>query len=100
MSDWHEPTLFDQPPAQTHSQTSVAAANAIKPHAETMRAKVYATIREYPGTDQEIAHRLGIPENSCRPRRIELQRKGLVKAVSKKRTTAGRSAYVWGLVDG
>jgi predicted ArsR family transcriptional regulator len=92
---WQEPTLFD-PPYQAHSDTSKAAAEAIKPHVPTMRDKVLACILQYPGTDQEIAHRLGIPENSARPRRVELERAGLVRAVNKKQTSAGRTAYVWG----
>ena len=86
------------PPAQLHSSTSVAAAHAIKPHVPTMREKVLDELRRWPGTDQEIAKRLGMAENSVRPRRIELERDRQVEHLSFATTSAGRRAKVYGVV--
>ena len=88
--------LAFEPPAQKHSPTSVAAAESIKPHAETMRQRVFECLK-VPATDQELAERLGLADNSVRPRRIELHQAGLVQPVGQKRTKSNRMAVVWGV---
>lgn len=85
------------PPAQQHSLTSTSAAKSIAEHAPKMRERVYEEICKWPGTDQELAHRLEMDENSVRPRRVELVKEGRIKKVSQRRTRSGRLAAVWGL---
>lgn len=86
------------PPAQQHSDTSVAAAEQIAPHTPTMREKVLAELSKWPGTDEEVAGRLGMNPSTYRPRRIELERDGKVEHVSYKSTSAGRKAKVYAAV--
>ncbi len=98
-------TLFDPepaerfPPAQAHSATSVLAAAAIAPHRATQRDRILAYLAMYPSTDQELAQRLGMDPSSVRPRRIELERDGLVTGFGSRRTASGRLAKVWGCTD-
>ena len=85
------------PPAQAHSPTSVAAADAIMECADTKRVAVWGFIQGMKGaTDEEIQHALGMNPSTERPRRIELVRMGLVVDSGETRKTAsGRSAVVW-----
>jgi hypothetical protein len=86
----------NHPPAQQHSPTSTSAAKSIAEHAPKMRDRVYREICKWPGTDQELAHRLEMDENSVRPRRVELVKEGRIRKVNQRRTRAGRLAAVWG----
>ena len=92
-------TLFDDPPAQHHSETSVAAAEQIKPKAETLRARVLYYLRccgERGATDEEIQLALGMGGSTQRPRRTELQSAGLIVDSGRKRETVSkRAAVVW-----
>ncbi len=96
-------TFFDvdeapQAPAQRHSATSVAAAKAIEPNAETLRACVLAYLRAVKSgaTDEEIQEVTGMEGNTERPRRTELVRLGLVKDSGQvRKTRSGRDAVVW-----
>lgn len=93
---------FD-PPAQRHSPTSVAAAEAIKPDASRLRAQVIAFLRgrgEYGATDEEM--QLGIPmaANTQRPRRRECEQRGSVINSGRMRLTqSGKQAVVWTLTS-
>jgi len=91
--------LAHHAPAQRHSETSVAAANAIEPNAETLRRKVLMFLRDcgWEGaTDEEIQTGLDMQGSTQRPRRIELVNAGLVrKANTQRRTTSNRLATVW-----
>ena len=101
MTQWYEPQLLELlPPYQSHSTTSLAAAKEIARYTPTMREKVHRCLMEAPGTDEDIAERLGLPQNSLRPRRIELQRSGKVRPLRKVRTRSGRLAWLWGVADG
>ena len=64
-----------------------------------MQTKVLEYLRmrqDYGGTDQEIAVFLGMPENTARPRRIELTNSGLVVSAGFTRLTKSRRpATVW-----
>lgn len=93
-------TLFDQLPAQSHSVTSVAAAASMKPHAGRLRDVVLQAIAAAPATDEEIALRTGLAGNTVRPRRVELQRAGLVEECGKRKTASGRNAVVWKVTNG
>ena len=101
MSDYYGESLADLPlfnaPAQRHSPTSVAAAASLD--ACTLNA-LQRRVLEYlkangPSTDEEIANGLGMNPSTERPRRIELQRRGLVVEAGARKTASGRQAVVW-----
>jgi hypothetical protein len=87
------------PPRQEHSETSVDAAQAIRPVAGTLRYEVYNCLCVHgPQTDEEIHDRLGGNPGTYRARRIELWRAGLVRDTGITRPTrSGRQATVWGV---
>lgn len=89
-------SLFD-PPAQRHSATSVAAAQAIAPTAGTMRQLVLDWLRAHgPATDEQIIAGTGLAPSTARPRRIELVQSGLVvDSGTKIKTKSGRAAVAW-----
>lgn len=87
------------PPAQRHSDTSRAAAEDIKPKAETLRARVYWFIQSrgtVGATDDEVQRHLPMDPSTQRPRRVELVNAGLVVDSGRRRPTAsGKQAAVW-----
>lgn len=91
-----------RPPAQRHSETSVAAAEAVAPLAKTYRAMVCEVIREAGAagmTDEEIIDATGLPPSTARPRRIELVGLGMVRdSGTTRKTRSGRKAAVWVIV--
>jgi len=88
-----------EPPAQKHSETSVAAAESMKPTAESRRQEVLRFLKKrgpYGATDEEGQLALKMEGNTYRPRRIELVAAGLVvESPEKRKTTTGRFATVW-----
>jgi predicted ArsR family transcriptional regulator len=87
--------IFDAP-YQAHSQTSAQAAARIAPSAGSLRALVLAAIKALgPMTDEEIAELCHLNPSTARPRRLELQRAGLVVADGTKPTRSGRQATIW-----
>ncbi len=97
-------SLFDyrpapNPPAQRHSSTSLAAARGVASKAATLREKLLAYLRgrgALGATDEEAQKALGMPANTERPRRRELEQMGLVRDSGSTRPTAsGRAAVVW-----
>lgn len=94
-------TLFDDIPAQRHSETSVAAAESIRPTAAKLRERVYDAIKssEDGMTDEEGIAATGIVASTYRPRRVELVQAGRVidsgKTRKTRKTASGRSATVW-----
>lgn len=89
-------TIFD-PPAQRHSATSRAAAEAIAPLTHTLRHRVLSVIREQGGLiDEEGIELTGMSPSTFRPRRIECVQAGLVYDSGETRLTrSGRKATVW-----
>jgi len=86
------------PPAQRHSDTSVAAADAIKPKAGTLRSRVHIHLTGCAdgATDEEMQSALLMNPSTQRPRRIELEAAGLVRDSGlRRRTRSGRKATVW-----
>lgn len=85
--------------AQRNSATSVAAAEAVKPDAPTLRACVLAFIRSKGtdgATDEEVQNASKMNPSTERPRRIELWRAGFVGTAGNTRPTrSGRRATVW-----
>jgi predicted ArsR family transcriptional regulator len=92
--------LWSQPPAQSHSATSIAAAESMKHQASRLRDVVLRSIIEKDGTDEELAERLGLSGNTLRPRRVELVKAGLVIGLGRRKTASGRSAIVWSYQGG
>jgi len=92
------PTLFD-PPAVRTSDTSQAAARAVKPRAKGLRAVVVAAFVDAGAaglTDQEASERTGIAGDTLRPRRCELARSGVIRKTDRRRPTPrGGEAAVW-----
>jgi hypothetical protein len=97
----HQTSLFDPgepPPAQRHSETSLAAAAAIEPDAATLRGKCLDHLRHAPdgATDEEQQEDLRMNPSTQRPRRIELLKAGWIRDSGKRRPTrSGRQAVVW-----
>lgn len=79
--------------------TSAIAKRSIRSVAGTMRAKVFIQILEQGtlgATLEELEGDLVMPGNTLRPRRQELEQRGLVVDSGLKRpTTSGRMAIVW-----
>ena len=87
-----------KPPSQAHSETSKEAAAKIEIAASTLRAQVFNHLRGEEGgaTDDEMQVSLAMNPSTQRPRRRELQLKGLVVDSGKKRKTrSNRQAVVW-----
>jgi len=85
------------PPSVKHSATSVSAAEEIEPSVGRLQALVLAELKTNgPGTDEELMERTGLAPNTLRPRRRELQLKGLVgDSGRRKPTKSGRAAVLW-----
>lgn len=88
------------PPAQRNSPTSVAASALIEPTAGTLRAQVLAYLRacaaDYGATDEEMQVALRMNPSTQRPRRIELEKLGLVlRTAQTRKTQSGRDAVVF-----
>jgi hypothetical protein len=95
----HQPSLFDDPPAQRHSPTSVAAAEAIRAAMPALRRRVLDAL-EGAGdrglTDEEGIDGTGMPPSTYRPRRVELWRGGFVEDSGRtRRVRSGKAAVVW-----
>ena len=104
MSDYYAPPesvlpLFRQlAPAQQHSRTSMAAADSLDTdtlNALQRRVLEFLQARPEGATDEQIASGLGLNPSTARPRRIELQRRGLVVEAGTRKTASGRNAITW-----
>ncbi len=83
---------------QSHSETSLAAAIAYAGRATTARERVFRLLEGSSEglTDEELQTLLGMSANTQRPRRVELERAGLVQDSGLTReTSAGMLAVVW-----
>ena len=101
MSDYYSDRVADLPlfntPAQRHSETSRAAAASLDADAlNAMQRRVLEYLETHgPSTDEEIATGLDMNPSTQRPRRIELQKRGLVVEAGTRKTVSGRKAVVW-----
>lgn len=87
-------------PSQAHLPTSLVAAKS-QSKAKTKSDKrtiLNALEKNGPMTDEQLVACTGIVANTLRPRRVELVRAGLVKAVGEGRTAGGHRAATWGKV--
>ena len=95
--------LFGDAPAmspyQRHSRPSKAAAAAVAPTTATLRQVVLNYLRACGiagATDGEGEDATGMSGDTWRPRRVELERAGLVRDGGTTRLTrSGRQATVW-----
>jgi hypothetical protein len=98
--------LFDIPPGvgpdhayRGKTDTSVEAAEIILPKTGTLRRRVYDMIlrhSDFGATDYELQARLDLTGNTERPRRKELQDRGLIQDSGQRRPTpSGRASIVW-----
>lgn len=83
------------PPYRRGSDTSKKAAAAVADKAPSQRERVLSVLRLGPLTDEQIAARLGLRDNTVRPRRIELKNLGLIVEAGTAMTTSGRAATLW-----
>lgn len=85
--------------AQEHSPTSRAAAAAIEPVREPLKARVYRWIAFMGSagcTDEEGCLALDMNPSTYRPRRVELVEEGsVIDSSTTRRTRSGRAAVVW-----
>ena len=73
----------------------------IKPDRKRLQKIVYEAIKRYgPISDERIAEVTGLPSNTTRPRRLELERAGKVIAAGATITHSGRKAVAWAAVPG
>lgn len=91
----------DMPPAQRHSPTSVAAAEAIRPHVSRLERQVleyFAGRGDEGATDLECQQALGMEPGTQRARRIALWYRSPSFIADSKRTAptkTGRQATIW-----
>ena len=95
----NQPDLFDSLPYVPGSATSKAAAESMQPKAGTLRWKVWKWIHwcaTNGATDDECQKMLHMDPSTQRPRRIELEKVGLVIKTDRTRPTrSGRHAAVY-----
>lgn len=92
------PLFPTRPAAQRHSPTSVAAAYSLAPERlSDLHRQVLAYLGQHPEgqTDEEIAAGLELSQNTARPRRVELVRRGLVVEAGQRKTRSNRQAVAW-----
>lgn len=85
-------------PAQRHSPTSVAAADSMdRSTMNRLQRLIYDFLCDQTegATDEEIARACGMNPSTARPRRIELERRGVIVAAGERKTASGRRATVW-----
>jgi predicted ArsR family transcriptional regulator len=85
----------ENPPFRRHSTTSKTAAAMVAEKTPSQRERVLMILGTEPLTDEGIAVRLGMRENTVRPRRIELLRQGLIVGAGTALTSSGRPANLW-----
>ena len=90
-----ELTLWDVPPYQAHSETSLDAAISMSGKTKNLRELVFSAIKAMPMTDEELYNLLNLEPNTCIPRRVEIVRAGRIVEIGKRPTASGRSAAVW-----
>lgn len=88
------------PPSQAHSDTSRAAARSIKGKSAAQRAEILAHLSvNGPASDEQLQRELGMAQNSERPRRVELERAGLIRDSGRRATAeSGRRVVLWEVV--
>ncbi len=76
-------------------ETSLLAYMEIRPVLNNRQIEVLEVIKRFPNSsDLEIAQILGLPINSVTPRRLELEKKGLIESAGKV-VSDGRKRHIW-----
>lgn len=89
-------SYLNKPAKQSESLESRDAAREIEPHVTGLQQRLLDFLEEWgPATDEQIADALGMNPSTERPRRIELERAGLVVQAGVAKTKSGRSAALW-----
>lgn len=83
------------PAAVHHSQTSMDAGRSMIGKRAHALDVVYKLLQHQPMTDEEIARVSGLNPSTARPRRIELERMGLIEPCGTAQTASGRQAQRW-----
>lgn len=87
------------PPFVRTSKTSREAALSVYHTAPSRRQLILDAIRrEGPCTDLDLERITGLTGSSVRPRRVELQRDGLIAEAGFARTPSGRKSVLWAAV--
>ena len=92
------PLFTQRAPSVNGSITSAKAADSLGPATlNVLQRRVLELLAATPGglTDEEMQTRLGMNPSTQRPRRIELERRGLVVEAGTRKTASGRNASVW-----
>ena len=90
--------LFSYPdtPGHRRIETSVKAAESIKPCAHNMRLEVLAWLKRVPSTCCELEGVLNMPHQTCSARITELRQRGeIFDTGARRKTFSGRNAIVW-----
>lgn len=102
MRDLFGDTSYDlyggEPPSQTHSATSRAAAAQIKQRIGPMHLQIIKYLTEHPhgATDEQMQAAIPMGANTQRPRRVELTKLGRVVDSGRcERGASRREAVVW-----
>lgn len=92
--------VYPDAPGYRNTDTSFAAAEAVKPKASTVRLMVLEALKTRPMTSIEIAGYIGMPFESTQPRTSELAAKGLIEdsGLRGKSRDPSKQAIVWRLV--
>lgn len=90
---------YPDEPGYRNTDTSFAAAEAVKPKASTVRLLVLEALKKRSMTSIEIAQYIGMPYSTCQPRTSELAAKGLIEdsGLRGKSRDPSKSAIVWRL---
>ena len=89
-------------PAVQHSRTSMQAADSLDAKTLTgLRLRVYEFIAGCVdgATDEEMQRAMDMSPNTQRPRRRELEQRGLIVARGTRLTRSRRQASVWRITD-
>lgn len=87
---------YPDTPGHQHTDTSLAAAQAIAPDARTLRKQTLDVIRAEPHTADEVAKLLCYSILAIRPRVTELHKLGhITDSGERRRNDSGKLAIVW-----
>jgi DNA-binding transcriptional ArsR family regulator len=87
---------YPQAPASSSDDTSIAAADSMRSHVGTLRAKVMERLRERPLTVHECARLMGESVPTVQPRFSELRAMDQIEDSRERRMNdSGRMAIVW-----
>ena len=92
-------SIYPNAPGHRNVDTSVAAADALKPNLGRLQRIVLEAIQhagEHGATPEELAEQLGLERYCTQPRTTELKIKGCIRDSGQRRTNgSGKQAIVW-----